>query len=291
MAGAISHGRCHATTGDTVRTKNNILDTFVPGFVSKSSSYKRTVLALLVGVTLALAGCSAGAQPTRPTGYAESGIGNTTAAAQSNAAALNSAGSWTVQFAQSITYRPYSNGTVRPVVRRPNSNGTVKFDVDAKKIRTQAVSGPLSTDAYLTPNASIVRMKQNGYVNYSNPFNLSFDRPYSGRYAVENDSLRLCNYTANGTTSLHGITTFRYSSGAIDNRSAVTPFVPPGFNAFSNTSADLYIDSSGVVRKFTFSTDAKSGDSTWRVHYTYNITAVGNTTVSKPNWASKVPSS
>lgn len=246
---------------------------------------RKALLLVAVAALTATAGCNLGGQPdiTGPSGDLSGPKLNST-----TADAVESAGSYTFHRDARIVA---ANG------RETTVTITTRVDFESQQGLREASQN--TTGRTLTPNITraVYTSGETTYRRQETVQGVTYDmQEGDGELNPVNVNSFSRNYTAfttafdfeeNGTATVAGTTTTRYSSVNLTDGSALAD----NANAtVVNASATLYIDDNGAVRRLSIEYGVRADGSTTRIQFTDTISNLGSTTVSEPGWVSEARS-
>lgn len=239
---------------------------------------RKTLLLLSVALLTATAGCNLGGQS------------NTGASGNVSGPQLNNATADAVESAGSYTFHR-DTLIVTENGRETTVNTTTRVDFESEqglREASQNISGRT-----LTPNVtqSVYTTGETTYQRQETLGNVTYDvQQGSGSIDPVNVTAFSRNYTAfttafefeaNGTATVEGASTTRYSSVNLTDGSTLTG--NPNATVV-NASATLYVDDEGALRRAVIDYGIRVDGSTTRVQVTDTFSEFGSTTVTEPDW-------
>jgi len=259
-------------------------------------------LVVAVAALAVTAGCTGGTDPATATPGNNSTTPDGPALepmAQLDGAELTDATSAAVESAGSYTSHTESVFSLNTSLRqsRTLTNTTTRVDLDARhgsRTTTQTVAVPTqatnSAVVYTDGNTSYRRVNTSQGVDYATqtgagsqivPVNTT---AYGQNYTVLTDSFE---YEANGTATVAGTTTVRYTS---TNLTDTSYFVGNSNATISNATSTMYVDADNVVRRASLSYTIEGTGGSSQTDLTITLTDIGSTTVEEPDWLSDAQS-
>lgn len=217
---------------------------------------------------------------TYPEGFAASGVTDAEAAVATHEDAITALDSFTVTYHATIET---VNETIRVDYDQPSDladqEALIRFNVTSD----EQFYG--STTQYHTGDTVYVRSRGENQTIHRNE-----SRQFNGSTLTARQFVRpLLTEVAYGEATIvqrDGEPMARYRATGLENASAVfgQGVATENVTAFSAT---LFVDGDGVVRRIEYSATIDRGDSTRTVDATVAVTAVGETTVERPDWVDK----
>jgi hypothetical protein len=260
-------------------------------------SHRRVILVVAVAALAVLAGCTGGNGPGTATpannstatpadGQSIEPVAELDASYLNNntEAAVEDGGSYTSETA----YYLYLNTTRGESESWANSTQRVDFESgQGAREAAQTFLGDQPT----TTTQSVYTANGTTYQRLNNSLGVSYDlqtgdggtvRPvnltsFQGNYTFLTSSFA---YEANGTETVDGTTTVRYSSTNLTDDSY---FVSSEDATVSDASSTLYVDD-GVVRRASISYNVTATTGSSATDLTISLTDIGSTTVQEPDW-------
>jgi len=199
------------------------------------------------------------------------------------------------------SYTAHSNTTAVSTgpqgVSQSISNGTVRVDFDARRgvrVGSQTIDRPTlvenrSTAVYTDGTTSYRRQNTSQGVTYDSQ---TGDYVESGDIVPVNVTSLNRNYTIftnafvwteNGTETVDGVTTTRYTIVGISNSGS---FTGNEDTSVQNASGAMLVDSDDTVRQVSLEYSVTTDTGTVTITTTTRFTDIGSTTVSEPSWVS-----
>lgn len=261
-------------------------------------SHRKAILVVAVAALAILAGCTGGNGPGTATP-----ANNSTATpadgqsiepvAELNASYLNNNTEAAVEDGGSYTsetaYYLYVNTTRGESESWTNSTQRVDFESDqGAREATQAFLGDQPT----TTTQNVYTANGTTYQRLNSSLGMSYDvqtgdggtvRPVNLTSFQQNYTFLTSSfaYEANGTETVDGTTTVRYSSTNLTDDSY---FVSSEDATVSDASSTLYVDDDGVVRRASISYNVTATTGSSATDLTISLTDIGSTTVEEPDW-------
>jgi hypothetical protein len=212
------------------------------------------------------------------------------------AAAVEAAGSYTLQSNTVFATRQSTGSSLT------QTTTTTRVDLEANtgiRVSDQTVSSPrfeqnTSRVVYTEDNVSYQKLTSSRGSNYSSQegeatglggINTVNVTGYSQNLRYLSDGLV---WQDNGTETVDGVTTTRYTLAGLSN---VTAFTGNTTATITDMSGTLLVDDDDVVRRTAISYTAETRRGTTTVQFRFDLVDVGSTTVEEPDWTSRAESS
>jgi len=254
---------------------------------------KRTVSVLAVALLVVLAGCSGGGSPGATT--ADSGDGGSDGTTQG--AGDGSSDSGDVSFVDDREAALKSAGSYTSVWRMTSTRGdetremayTTKLDYENERYDFEMVTTTdgvteNAAESFFADGVSYSRFGEGEDAQYSsNAYEFSNIVP-GGQIGFVASSHDLSDFSYEGTETFDGVQVERYEmtqaatwlSGSGGGQSDVK---------WTDFSYVVLVDDRGLVRSETWTGNGVTGDGVdVSIEYTYELTAVGSTTIPDPSW-------
>lgn len=258
------------------------------------------MLVVAVAALAVLAGCTGGGGPSTatPTNNTTDSPANDTELEpmeELNGSYLNNATTAAVEdggsYTRNTSYYYEINTTLQQSSSWANTTQRAEFDANrgVRQTTNTVLSEPpvVSTSTiYTDENGSYARVNESQNISYNSQSGLEVVNltTYNQNYTFMTAAFE---YEANGTETIDGTTTVRYTSTNLSDAS----YLGGGENVtVSNETSTLYVDADGVVRQAHVAYALEADRGTSETDLTITLTDIGSTTVEEPSWLSEATS-